>query len=597
LFNCSLETPDSQRCCHRSLGAMSFGSDSRLDQLLQDEKALLFRALEEHMDRSHLRMSQSIRALVANSTQQEESQEETHQGDYELAGAHNSDMSAASLCYASEVLTERVSLQGESGDHEIQNYDAQNYGLPRDEREACVMCMEQSMDSSGQEIMKDNLPKPSPKLLKNQNSFCPITSAGRMELSSATEELGTRNLMTLKDFFQPFHDDHSVSRLRKFVEGSTFDVITSIMVSLCCAMMAVESQYDGLQAEYVLNNDDFTKPASQVWPHAKMVLLVSDLFFNTLFTIELVIRLVALRKDACRSCWFYFDAILVVSSWLSQFRTAAVAINPMLLRLARLARLGRVIKFMRNAQVLQTLFILVRSIQASIGCLFWSFSILWFFQIVMAILMSQLLLPLMLDESRSIESRREVFKYFGTFVRGSLTMFEITMANWTPVCRLLYEDVHEGFAVLVVAYRCCFMFAIIRVITAVFVAETTRCVNSDDELAVRKKQKQRDLYCTKLKDTFKHLDIDGDGIISWDEFEPLITNPNLKTWLDTLDIDTYDLMTLFKIYDRGDGQFNIDRFIEGMSHVKGPAKSIDVLKLLANIDVVNRKMDSILQNS
>jgi len=209
-------------------------------------------------------------------------------------------MSAASLCYASEVPTERVSLQGESGnhgnevwsleiepdvlndlliEHKIQNYDAQNYGLLRDEREACVMCMEQSMDSSGQEIMKDNLPKPSPKLLKYQKSFCSITSAGTKELSSASEELGTRNLMTLKDFFQPFHDDHSVSRLRKFVEGSTFDVITSIMVSLCCAMMAVESQYDGLQAEYVLNNDDLTKPASQVWPHAKMVLLVSDLFF------------------------------------------------------------------------------------------------------------------------------------------------------------------------------------------------------------------------------------------------------------------------------------------------------------------------------
>lgn len=34
-----------------------------------------------------------------------------------------------------------------------------------------------------------------------------------------------------------------------------------------------------------------------------------------------------------------------------------------------------------------------------------------------------------------------VYTYFGTFSRSLLTMFEITLANWPPVCRALTENV------------------------------------------------------------------------------------------------------------------------------------------------------------
>ena len=36
-----------------------------------------------------------------------------------------------------------------------------------------------------------------------------------------------------------------------------------------------------------------------------------------------------------------------------------------------------------------------------------------------------------------------VYTYFGTFSRSLLTMFEITLANWPPVCRALTENVTE----------------------------------------------------------------------------------------------------------------------------------------------------------
>eukprot|EP00971_Amphidinium_carterae_P219129 4349964-Amphidinium_carterae.2 len=47
------------------------------------------------------------------------------------------------------------------------------------------------------------------------------------------------------------------------------------------------------------------------------------------------------------------------------------------------------------------------------------------------------------EEDKPIEERLEVYLYFGTFSRALLSMFELTMANWPPICRLLMENVSE----------------------------------------------------------------------------------------------------------------------------------------------------------
>lgn len=123
------------------------------------------------------------------------------------------------------------------------------------------------------------------------------------------------------------------------------------------------------------------------------------------------------------------------------------------------------------------------------------------------------------------------------------------------------------------------MFALIKVITAVFLAETTRSANSDDSIAVQKRKSQSKLYEQKLTEIFRELDETGDGFLTLEEFMPLITDELLTTWLMTLEIDTHDLAHLFGILDTGDNKIDIQEFTAGMSRVRGPAKSIDVLKL------------------
>jgi len=141
-----------------------------------------------------------------------------------------------------------------------------------------------------------------------------------------------------------------------------------------------------------------------------------------------------------------------------------------------------------------------------------------------------------------------------------------------------------------------FMFTLIKVVTAVFIAETTRVANIDDKIAVQRKNKQKEQFCTKLNQVFLHLDSDQDGSMARDEFQSLITNATLTTLLSTIDIDTHDLVTLLHMYTQGSERFDVHRFIEGTSHVKGPAQSIDVLKVLASIDTLNEKVGAALRN-
>merc|ERR1712232_362457 len=162
----------------------------------------------------------------------------------------------------------------------------------------------------------------------------------------------------------------------------------------------------------------------------------------------------------------------------------------------------RAMKIVRVIRAFDSLYLLIKSIQASIGALVWSFVLLFFFQISCGMVLSQLLYEQMKNPDMPVEDKRLIFERFGTFIRSMLTTYEITFANWYPACRLLTEKVNESYAIFFILYRCCFCFAMVRVIAAVFIAETNRVVAADDQIAMTKKEKDKHIFFEKLKVLF-----------------------------------------------------------------------------------------------
>merc|ERR1712110_1383941 len=92
-----------------------------------------------------------------------------------------------------------------------------------------------------------------------------------------------------------------------------------------------------------------------------------------------------------------------------------------------------------------------------------------------------------------------------------VTMFEIHLANWSPACRVLVDEVSEWYGVFFIAYRCLAGFAVLNVINAVFIQQTMQVAQGNRDIMIMQRQKQQEQYKKRLKDVFKRLDTSGDG--------------------------------------------------------------------------------------
>ncbi|CAJ1405989.1 unnamed protein product [Effrenium voratum] len=188
------------------------------------------------------------------------------------------------------------------------------------------------------------------------------------------------------------------------------------------------------------------------------------------------------------------------------------------------------------------------------------------------------------DESQDLGLRNEVFKYYGTFSRTILTMFEILFANWSPPCRVLVENISEYFSIFFLVYRCIIGFAVLNVVGAVFVQQTMKIASTDEQLAFKQKERELASYTRKVKKLFQTMDVSGDGTINFEEFSKLVQSPMLQFLLSQLDLEYHDLLSLFEFLDNGDGQITLAEFIDGAAKLRGNAKALDIWRIETKIE-------------
>lgn len=219
-----------------------------------------------------------------------------------------------------------------------------------------------------------------------------------------------------------------------------------------------------------------------------------------------------------------------------------------------------------------------------------------FVQCVAGMILATLCQDFVQDTARDPKIREEVFRYYGTFTRTFLSMFEILFANWSPPCRILVENVNEWFSVFFLIYRCVLGFAVINVVNSVFVQQTMKTASSDEDLAFRQKQKDIAAYTRKVRKLFQTMDQSGDGTLNLEEFAKLVTNPKLKFWMSQLELEYHDLMSLFEFLDNGDGEITLSEFIEGAAKLRGQAKALDIWRTETKVEVLFEEVLSMLRS-
>lgn len=375
--------------------------------------------------------------------------------------------------------------------------------------------------------------------------------------------------------------------LNELVDSTQCEMVIGSCIVLNGVLMAFEVQHQGLKLGYDLEYRKY-KSSSDPWPNSQDVFKAAGMFFGIIFMLELILKLSVLRRKFFLHCWNIFD-MLIVLGWLIEtlpFLQLDGFAGATVFRVARLARLMRLVRVVRQIRTFDALFLMTTAIQSSITVLFWSVVLLFMLQVLCAFLLNQILhWTYFLDTSYPLEERQEIFVYFGTFSRAMLSTFEMTLANWPPVCRLLMENVSEWFMVFCLLHKLTIGFAVIGIINGVFIQETFRVAANDDFIMMHEKEWSMGTHKSKMMKLLEAGDSSGDGQLDRGEFLELLEVDEVKMWLASMDLDTSDGEAVFAFMDKdGDNQVSIDELVQGVSKLKGSARSLDLISCLHRID-------------
>jgi len=332
-----------------------------------------------------------------------------------------------------------------------------------------------------------------------------------------------------------------------------------------------------------LNFPRYTNPKGNLWWGEEELFVALDWFFGVTFTVEVVLKMIGLRRRKfIRDKWNCFDLAIQMLWLFDAFSRDIVTmpIDAMLLRMGRLARLMRLVRLAKTLRGLDPLFLMVTTLQGSITALVWASIFLFVCQTFCAFVLYQIVTSYYLEQNVASNDRKiEAFRYFGTFTRALLSMFEITLGNWMPVARLLFDDVSEWFFFFSVLHKLSMGFAVIGVINGIFIQETFKVASCDDTIMFLQKERAMKTHVRKMRKFFDKADQSHDDVINRAEWHDILSNPAVCTWLSAQELDSFDVDDLFALLSKGKDEINVLDLIQGVSRLKGNARSVDLAVL------------------
>jgi len=316
--------------------------------------------------------------------------------------------------------------------------------------------------------------------------------------------------------------------------------------------------------------------------------------FTVLFLIELLLRLYIYRMDFFRSFFNMMDFAIVVLACVDTWVLSNMAdsVNIAFVRMLRFVRVVRALRVMRTLGLFQSLRVLVNTIYMSLSSLFWSMLVLFVFMLSTALFLCQMLQEFIRDDQENYNTRVWVNRHYGTSSKALYTVFELTLSGcWPNYVRTLIEEVNPGYAAFFSLYVTGVVFAMIRIISALFLKDTLTSTANDDELLCSERTKEINAFKAKLTALFNEADKSDDGFLDEKELEWLLEHPNVKVWMSALGLDVRSGVELFELLDDGDGLVSQFEFLDGITRLRGSARSQDLFILMRSINNIQEQCD------
>ncbi|CAE7945304.1 Scn11a, partial [Symbiodinium sp. KB8] len=333
------------------------------------------------------------------------------------------------------------------------------------------------------------------------------------------------------------------------------------------------------------------------------VLHVLDTIFAFAFLGEWLIRLVLMKCEFWKEMANWFDTALVFAGLADVVVAWALADGDATSRSLTMLRMMRVLKSMRAIRMVRSfrffrgLRVLVKACQCFLPSLCWSMVLLGLLMSMGSLFLGNLLQDPIADEAMTLEDRQWLWSRYGTAYRSTYTLFEITFAgNWPISARPVLEKVSHAFVAFFVIYITVVVFAMLRVISAVFLKDTLDAAQNDAEQLVMDKMRTQSEYIQKLEEIFRAISCSKSSMITEARLIEIFQNPKVAAYFQTLDLDVQESRALFHVLDNGDGEISLDEFIDGVMRCKGPARAIDQVAMHADMRQIDMKLSMLMRS-
>lgn len=305
---------------------------------------------------------------------------------------------------------------------------------------------------------------------------------------------------------------------------------------------------------------------------------VVDLLFGAAFTIEAVLKLAIQRNHFFVDHWNCWDITIALSWLVISILVAAMPSGKHVLWLVPVVRLVCLMRFtrlIRKVLAMDSLYVFVTSIRRSFSALGWTFLLVIILETLFSLFIHTLLEPYLTDENTAMDTRLEIYRLFGTYERGMVTMFQAAFGYWTYLLFFFGEKVTYWLVYVIVAHQLLIGFAVVNIVSAVFMHAAFKAM--EEGAAVKHKHSLR-LLC----ESYLLKDERGRQWLSRERFLKAMADSDIATRLWDLGLDSGDLELMFALMDTDkDGHLALEDFLTGVGKLRGEARCIDLKALLA----------------
>lgn len=371
-------------------------------------------------------------------------------------------------------------------------------------------------------------------------------------------------------------------QVKAYVSSTAFELIMSLVISFNMIILASHLQCEGRYAaqQLGLRDDDGG------WSQAKGYFEVLEKMFNAVYLVELMVRVWAFRREYFHHWLNVVDGLIVMITCVDSFivrplESGMGGLNFAALRIFRICRIFRMQKVLQYSEHMGEMRILVETLMLSLQGLFWSALLIMVVIMSAAIVMVQLSLTFLGNDSIPLERRQWLSNMFGTTSRAFYSMFECTFSSgWGFYSRPMIEEVSLGFALFWGVYIVCINFAMIRVIAAIFLKQIMFVAGLDAKRIATEKAEEKNRVAAELEKMFAIADSSKNGAISRPEFDKMLQDPHVLIYLDQMGLEIEDAVALFSLMSLDDGEADYAEFLEGAINMKSQARAIDIVQVL-----------------